>query len=205
MNWCWFLNCSTGVATGDCERKCPVLFQPSRAGSGRTTTVVSNWPCREGSSAGLCHSQRLGQPHQQCIILWCLVVSYIPPQSSCFTFLTYNISFLFHSSLAVLGISLSFTSLFFSFVYSVFWLFPVFPPEATSFVLSCTFGTSSTTAWALYKSLRNQGEEGHRVEMRKRIRERLTSLQPLCYLWAELVLPREPRATSPLHTKSNWL
>lgn len=135
----------------------------------------------KGTSTGLCHSQHLGKLDQQWIILWCLMVSYIPPQSSCFTFLTYDIFFLFPSSLAMLGICRSFTSLFFSF--DLFCFLVVLSIFTRSYMLcsllsTCTFGTSSTTVWALYLSLCNQGEERHKVELRKRNEERLTSLQP---------------------------
>lgn len=134
-SWCCFLNCSTGLATRDCKVSHSVQAQSIRQWQGYQSHIKLDFQGRA--------------PQQGCAtasapVSWtnsgpscdCLMVSYISPQSSCFTFLTYHIFFLFPSSLAMLDIYRSFTSLFFSFVYSVILLFAIFPPEATCFVLS---------------------------------------------------------------------
>lgn len=143
--WCRFLNCYTGLATRDCK-SIPSRSRPFEQAMAGLPESYPTGLAGKSTSAGLCHSQRLGKLDQQRIILRCLTVSYIPPQSSCFTFLTYDTFFLFPSSLGMLGIYRSFASLFFSFFYSVFLLFSVFPPEATCFVLSFLHAHSEQAA-----------------------------------------------------------
>lgn len=133
--WCCLLNCYTGSATRDCK-SIPFCLRPFKQATAGLPDSYPTGLAGKSTSAGLCHSQRLSKLDLQRIILWCLTISYIPPQSSCFTFLTYDTFFLFPSSIGMLGIYRSFAALFFSFFNSVFLLFSVFPPEATCFVLS---------------------------------------------------------------------
>lgn len=111
-----------------------------------------------GTSMGLCHGQCLSD--QQ----WCLVVAYIPPQSSCFTSLTHY--------LLCVPFTLSYS--WYSFNYLPSALFTLlsyfsqyFHPKFHIFSL-CQLAHLGQTAtlWTLYLSLHNQGEERHRVEMR---------------------------------------
>lgn len=90
------------------------------------------------------HMQQAMQERAALRLRFCLILFCIPPQNSCFV--SVNIFFLFSSSLAMLDIYGSCTSAYFNFVYPVF-LFSIFPPEATSFLvfffllLTPTFGT----------------------------------------------------------------